>query len=227
MTASTVPVFILGKRHEVPLGLTILKAYEYAGHRLVRGVGCRGGICGACATVYRLAGDHRRRAGLACQTAVRPGMILAPIAFYPAQRPLYDLEEGAVDPAATVLRVYPEAAHCLGCNACTKICPQGIDVMSYVAAVLRGDLEQASDLSFDCIMCGLCSTVCPAEITQFNVVLLARRLYARYMVKGSANVPTRTSEIRGGKYEAELQHLMAAEVQELKELYAARDMIVK
>jgi len=34
--------------------------------RLVRGIGCRGGVCGACATIYRVEGEsdrHRRRAG--------------------------------------------------------------------------------------------------------------------------------------------------------------------
>jgi ferredoxin len=49
-----VTVYIMGQAYQVPAGLTILKAMEYAGFRLVRGVGCRGGFCGACATVYRL-----------------------------------------------------------------------------------------------------------------------------------------------------------------------------
>ena len=223
MSAPTVPVLILGKPYEVPLGLTILKAYEHAGFRMVRGVGCRGGICGACATVYRLAGDHRRRAGLACQTAVRAGMILAPVPFYPTSRPQYDLESFG-DPALRVVEVYPELQNCLGCNACNKICPQGIDVMGYVAAILRGDLEKVSDLSFDCVMCGLCASTCPAEISQMNAALLARRLYSRYMVKGSSKVPTRVAEIRSGQYDADLARLQTANVSELKELYAAREL---
>jgi hypothetical protein len=49
-----VPIFIMGKRYEVPASLTIQKAFEYAGYQLIRGCGCRGGICGACGTVYRL-----------------------------------------------------------------------------------------------------------------------------------------------------------------------------
>ena len=47
-------IFIYNQRYEVPEGLTILKAFEWAGFRLTRGVGCRGGFCGACGTVYRL-----------------------------------------------------------------------------------------------------------------------------------------------------------------------------
>ena len=222
MSAPTVPVTIMGKRYDVPPGLTILKAYEHAGHQLVRGVGCRGGVCGACATVYRMEGDHRRRACLACQTAVQPGMILAPIHSYPVNRPVYELGELG-GPRRAVLRIYPEVQKCLGCNACNKICPQGIDVMGYVAAILAGDLEKAADLSFDCVMCGLCATTCPAEISQFNAALLARRVHARYLVKGSPNVRNRTAEIRDGKYTADLLRLAAAGEAELKTLYAARE----
>lgn len=222
MTTPTVPVTIMGKRYDVPPGLTILKAYEYAGHQLVRGVGCRGGVCGACATVYRIAGDHRRRGCLACQTAVQPGMILAPVHSFPTNRPAYELDE-LQDPRRAVLRVYPEVQRCLGCNACNKICPHGIDVMGYVAAILAGDLEKAADLSFDCVMCGLCATTCPAEISQFNAALLARRLYARNLVKASPNVRTRTAEIRSGKYGPELARLAAAGEAELKQLYAGRE----
>lgn len=226
MTSRTASVTIMGKRYEVPHGLTILQAYERAGYRLVRGVGCRGGVCGACATVYRLGRDHRRRACLACQTAVQSGMTLSPIHSYPTNRPDYDVVRLA-DPARAVLSVYPEVEKCLGCNACNKICPHNIDVMGYVAAILRGDLEKAADLSFDCIMCNLCATTCPAEISQANAALLARRVYARYMVKGSPNVPTRTAEIRAGTYDQRLLDLAGANEAQLKSLYAARDFAVK
>ena len=222
MSVPAVSVSIMGKRYDIPLGLTILKAYEYAGYQLVRGVGCRGGLCGACATIYRTTGSHHRRACLACQTAVQEGMILAPVQFYPANRPDYELAD-LQEPVRATVEVYPELANCLGCNACTKICPQGIDVMTYVAAILRGDLEKAADLSFDCIMCGLCATTCPAEISQFNAALLARRLFARYLVKGSANVPRRTAEIRSGQYTEELGRLAHLDDAALKKLYAARE----
>ena len=48
-----VNVFVMGKKYEVPASLTIMKALEYAGYKLVRGCGCRNGFCGACATIYR------------------------------------------------------------------------------------------------------------------------------------------------------------------------------
>jgi len=46
--ASTIPIYIMGKRYDVPETLTIMKAMEFAGFKFIRGAGCRGGICGAC-----------------------------------------------------------------------------------------------------------------------------------------------------------------------------------
>ena len=43
-----IPIYIMGKRYDVPESLTVMKAIEYAGFKLVRGCGCRGGFCGAC-----------------------------------------------------------------------------------------------------------------------------------------------------------------------------------
>jgi ferredoxin len=223
MTTPNVRITIMDKRYEVPEGLTILKAYEYAGYQLVRGVGCRGGVCGACATVYRMEGDSRRRACLACQTEVLPGMILAPIHSYPTNRPEYDVAKIG-DPRRAVVDLFPEVQKCLGCNACNKICPQTIDVMGYVAAIIAGDLERASDLSFDCILCGMCATTCPAEISQHNAALLARRVYARHLVQGSENVQRRTAELRAGTYTADLKKLASSSEDEMKKLYAAREV---
>ncbi|MCX7844910.1 MAG: 2Fe-2S iron-sulfur cluster binding domain-containing protein, partial [Candidatus Bipolaricaulota bacterium] len=114
-----VTVFIMGQAYQVPAGLTILKALEYAGFRLTRGVGCRGGFCGACATVYRLPGDYRLYADLACQTTVKDGMYLALLPSTPAERKRYDLKR--VKPSGeTLLALYPELARCVACNTCTK-----------------------------------------------------------------------------------------------------------
>ena len=54
-----VNVYLFGKKYEVPEGLTIMTAMEYAGYELVRGCGCRNGFCGACATIYRIKGTGR------------------------------------------------------------------------------------------------------------------------------------------------------------------------
>jgi ferredoxin len=132
-------IFVLGQRYEVPEELTILKALEWAGFRLKRGVGCRAGFCGACGTVYRKVGDYRLYYALACQTVIEPGMVLGQIPFFPAQRATYALE--SLQPAGeTLLELYPEILRCFGCNTCTKACPQEIDVLAYMAAALRGPL---------------------------------------------------------------------------------------
>ena len=52
-----VNIYLYGKKYEVPESLTIMNAMEYAGYQLVRGVGCRCGFCGACATIYRIKGQ--------------------------------------------------------------------------------------------------------------------------------------------------------------------------
>ena len=187
----SVSIYIMGKRYEVPQGLTIMKALEHAGYRLVRGVGCRGGFCGACGTVYRTEGDYKIKVGLACQAVVEDGMHLTQIPFFPANKSVYDITE--VEPTAEeILKEYPELYRCVACNTCTKSCPQDIEVMDYVQAALRGDIAKAADLSFDCIMCGLCAARCPAEIVQYHIGLLARRLYGRYVAPKAAHVQTAT-----------------------------------
>ena len=96
--AKMIPVYIMGKKYEVPDSLTIMKAVEYAGYKYIRGCGCRGGICGACATVYRKPGDYHIRTGLACQTVVEPDMYLTQIPFFPANSAEYDFEDDECRP---------------------------------------------------------------------------------------------------------------------------------
>ena len=86
IAAKLIPIYIMGKRYEVPEGLTIMKAMEYAGYILIRGCGCRGGTCGACGTVYRKPGDYKLQVALACQKTVEPDMYIAQIPFFPANR---------------------------------------------------------------------------------------------------------------------------------------------
>ncbi len=221
MEPETIAVYVMGQRVEVPSTLTILRALEYAGYTLTRGVGCRGGFCGACATVYRIKGDPRLYFALACQTVVRPEMYLAQIPFFPAQRADYHLE--ALEPTpATLFSLYPELLRCLACGTCTKACPQGIDVRAYMAAAMRGDIAAVADASFDCIACGLCSARCPVEETQYNVALLARRLYGRYLAKRSEHLAQRVEAISRGEFDGELEALRALNVAELRERYDAR-----
>lgn len=218
-----VRIYIMGKPYDVPAGLTIMKAMEYAGYRFIRGAGCRAGFCGACATIYRKKGDYKLYTALACQTTVEDGMYLTQIPFVPANRAKYDLNE--IKPTGTTLvEFYPELARCVSCNTCTKACPQELDVMLYVQAALRGDYETVANLSFDCIQCGLCAARCPAEIVHYHVAQMARRIYGKYFQPKSPYLPIRLKEIEEGKYEEELNKLMTMSLEELKKLYENRDI---
>ena len=210
-----VPIYIMGKRYHVPPSLTIMKAMEYAGYTLVRGVGCRGGFCGACGTVYRIKDDPKLYFGLACQTVVKPEMYLGQIPFFPAKRASYDITQLKPE-AATLFKTYPELLHCLGCGTCTKACPQELNVKGYMAAAMRGDIAAVANLSFDCIMCGLCAARCPAEEPQYNIAILSRRLYGRYLAPRSEHLAKRVVEVREQRYDAELAELKSLDMDELK-----------
>jgi succinate dehydrogenase/fumarate reductase-like Fe-S protein len=216
-----IPIYIMGKRYEVPSSLTIMRAMEWAGYTLVRGVGCRSGFCGACATVYRIKDDAKLYFGLACQTVVKAEMYLGQIPFFPAKRASYDLTRLKPE-AATLFKTYPELLRCLGCGTCTKACPQELNVKNYMAAAMRGDIAAVANLSFDCIMCGLCAARCPAEEPQYNIAILARRLYGRYLAPRSAHLRQRIGEIQIGKYDSEIADLKSLDLFALKERYKAR-----
>ena len=159
-----VNVFLMGKKYSVPSNLTIMGAMEYAGYQLIRGCGCRNGFCGACATIYRIKGDRELKACLACQTKVEDNMYVATLPFFPLVKQVYDMEK--VAPTEQIMmQLYPEIYSCIGCNACTKVCPQGLNVMQYIAYAQRGEYEKCAEASFDCVMCGICSSRCPAGIS--------------------------------------------------------------
>jgi formate hydrogenlyase subunit 6/NADH:ubiquinone oxidoreductase subunit I len=221
--AETVRVFLMGKQHEVPRGLTIQKAMEYSGYRLLRGCGCRGGFCGACGTVYRVGADYKLKVGLACQTVVEDQMYLAQIPFFPAVKASYQIEDLPAT-AETIISLYPEVLRCVGCNTCRKVCPQEIEVMRYIAAAQRGDIAKVADLSFDCLMCGLCASRCPAEIVQYHVAILARRLYSRHVAKPAAHLSQCVARIDRGECEADLDAMVAADGAKLRSLYNAREI---
>lgn len=217
-----VTIFVMGKKYTVPYDLTIMKAMEYAGHQFRRGSGCRGGYCGACATLYRTKGSYKLEGALACQKIVEDGMYIAQIPFNPAEKMTYDIEKVRPD-ANTMLEYYPELSRCLACNTCTKACPQDLDVMDYVQASLRGDVSLAAKLSFDCISCGLCAVRCPAEIVPYNVATLARRLHAKYVDGPSEHVLERVKEVEDGIYDEKIKKMMTASKEELTEMYNNRE----
>lgn len=221
--AKMVTVFIMGKGYKVPADATIMGAIEYAGYLIKRGAGCREGFCGACATVYRMPGDYKIYTGLACTTLVEEGMWLAQLPASPAHKAIYDIKKIKPE-VATIQSLYPEVFRCVACNTCTKACPQDLEVMDYIQEAKRGNIEAVMDLSFDCVMCGLCAIRCPAEIVQFNVGLLCKRLYGRYLAPESKELSKRLKEIKSRKFDSEFKELMTAKKSELKKKYYDRDL---
>jgi len=218
-----IPIYIMGKQYMVPPSLTIQKAMEYSGYKLLRGCGCRAGFCGACGTLYRIAGDYRLKIGLACATMVEPNMYLTQIPFFPGEHKTYKLDKITATPE-TLFSIYPEVLRCLQCGTCTKSCPQDIDVRAYMAAAMRGDIAAVADKSFDCIMCGLCAARCPAEEVQYNIGILCRRLYGRYIAPRAQHLAERVEEIQAGKYDDEIAELMAMGKEDLAQRYNTRDI---
>jgi heterodisulfide reductase subunit C len=221
--ARMVDIYIMGRHYQVPEGLTILTAMEYCGYRLIRGCGCRAGFCGACATIYNFKNDPQLRYDLACQKTVEPGMYLVQVPFFPAVKALYNLEE--MKPSGEqLLALYPDLVKCFGCNTCTKTCPQELEVMWFVSDALRGDIPEVASKSFDCVMCGLCAARCPQGLAPYNVALLARRLYGRYLAPTSRHLEERIAEIEAGKFDAEIAELKRTAEKELRRRYAAREI---
>ena len=205
-----VPIYIMGKRYVVPDALTIMGALEYAGYKLIRGVGCRAAFCGACATVYRVENDPKLYIGLACGTQVQPGMHLTQIPFYPADRAHYQLDK--LEPTfSTLVKLYPQVLKCLGCGTCTKSCPQDLQVKDYMAAAMRGDIA-------------MCVSRCPAEEAQPNIAILARRLYGSYLAPKAQHLAERVAEIQAGKFDEGLARIKALPDAELRQIYNTRDI---
>ncbi|MBD3403194.1 4Fe-4S dicluster domain-containing protein [candidate division GN15 bacterium] len=221
--AKQIPIYIMGKQYMVPESLTIMKAIEYAGYKYIRGCGCRGGVCGACATVYRKPGEYKIRTGLACQTVVEPEMYLTQLPFYPANRATYTFDE-LEGKAEEVFALYPELFRCVACNACSKVCPMDVEVMDVISAIKQGDLKEASELSFDCIQCGLCASRCMGELPQYHIAQLARRLNGAYLTPRAEHLKTMVANIEAGRFAKGLEELKGADEETLRTVYSDREM---
>ena len=218
-----VTVYLLGKKYSVPATLTIMDAMEYAGFKLVRGCGCRSGFCGACAVIYRLKGSTELKVVLSCQTKVEEGMCVGKIDSFPINKRTFNIEE--IKASDNIVgQLYPEIFSCIGCNACTKGCPQGLNVMQYIAYAQRGELEKCAEESFDCVSCGCCSVRCPAEISHPMVALLARRLTGKYIAPEAKHLTKRVEEIHEGAYDDLIEQIMQKPLTEMQELYNNRDI---
>ena len=221
--ANKITIHLFGKRYTVPDNLTIIKAIEYCGYELTTGIGCRHGFCGACACVYRIRGERELHYCLACETKVQDKMYIATLPYFPLEKQVYEIDEIKPD-KQIMMQLYPEIYSCIGCNRCTQVCPQGLDVKQYIAYAQEGDFKACADESFNCIMCNCCSTVCPAQISHPEVAMLARRLNGRYVTPKAEHLEERVAEIRRGGLTDDVKDLMHLSDEEIREKYADRDI---
>lgn len=218
----SVKIFLFGKEYWVPENLTVMTAMEYVGYRLVRGCGCRNGFCGACATFYRV-NDGTTQVCLACQTRVQDNMHIAVMPSFPIEKRIYDIEK--ISPAESVmLQLYPELHNCIGCNICTKNCPQGLNVKGYVSKAKNADFKGCAEESFECVMCGACASKCPARIPQSQVAMTARRINGKYLSPTCEHLEKRVNEIKNGEFNELIEALMQKPIEEIKELYNNREI---
>ena len=76
-----VRIQVEGEASLVPASITILDALILAGHRYLRGCGCRVGACGECAVQVRVSDCRHSASELACEARVRPDIDITRIPF--------------------------------------------------------------------------------------------------------------------------------------------------
>ncbi|WP_420906083.1 4Fe-4S dicluster domain-containing protein [Candidatus Magnetaquiglobus chichijimensis] len=210
---------------QVPSGKTILSALEAVGIGPVRGVGCRGGVCGACAVLFRVPSQtHAMSAGLMCQQTVLDGMEILPLPHVPVKKQPHRLELPEDEtPAHHVLRLYPEVNHCVMCGECVRMCPMDLDVMGYVGMIKRGDLKSAARESFTCIQCQLCVIRCPASISQPNAALAARRWLGAHQEPRAEHLTRMVEKVDSGRFTAIFRWMRRMDPMEFQALYLRRE----
>lgn len=97
--------------------------------------------------------------------------------------------------------------------------------MWFMSDAMRGDIKEMANKSFDCVMCGLCAARCPQGLVPYNVALLARRLYGRYLTPKSQHLEDRITEIEAGKFDAELAELEKMDIAALGRRFDERPIL--
>jgi Pyruvate/2-oxoacid:ferredoxin oxidoreductase delta subunit/ferredoxin len=217
-----VTIEIDGEVHSVSEGITLIQAMWRIGRPMIHGVGCLGGVCGACPVMVRHKvgpgaegygapnpNQMESKTSLACQTPVQAGMA---VTFLPSDQSIKAIAPlpAAAPDRQTIFKFYPETKRCTACRSCTSVCPQGIDVMGGVRAAINGDLSAVAEKFTSCVMCGLCATVCEVRIRPHRVGMYARRLSGAFYPKAPLALLQRIEEIGSGKYEAEWDRMMSS-----------------
>lgn len=217
-----VNISIDGKSFQVPDGISAVQALWHCGMDPRHGIGCLGGVCGACTMTWKT-GSVPFRTGLGCQTPVCEGMEIRFMEtdfprYVPYQtRPWETVKRGELNETSLrnhFLETLPTTRRCVACGACTAVCPQNIDVMKGVKETLNGNFREVSDLFLNCVMCGFCALVCETKVYPHLAGLYGRRMKGIFLDPESLALSERIRQIDSGFYDEEWLRLLAAPVQE-------------
>jgi len=203
-----VEIFIMGKKYSIPSELTVQKAMEYAGFQIIRGCGCRGGVCGACVIVYRTPKSTKIQTGLACLTQVQEGMMFE---YLNSDNFILTTYEKTINSNSYILKPGTEAS--LYSDSYIKKINNEKILKQHIM------IEKAAKLSQECVMCGLCAARCPAELPPHYIGLLCRRLYGKYLVPVYPHVSKRLRQLDSGEFDEEMDKIVRLSIEELREEY--------
>jgi len=206
----------------VPDGISAIQALWHSGMDPRHGIGCLGGVCGACVITWKTE-SVAFRTGLGCQTPVCEGMDIRfmvmdlPRSVPFRTRPWETIGRGKLgesDLKSHFLETLPTTRRCVACGACTAVCPQNIDVMKGVKETLNGNFSGVADLFLNCVMCGFCALVCETKVYPHLAGLYSRRITGIFLTPESQALEERIREIDSGFYDDAWVRLLADPVQE-------------
>lgn len=201
-SSDQVSVQFMGKTYRVSKDSTLMGAVLETGWEPAGELGCLGGCCGACATLYRLPDETHVRTGLACRIPVQDGVSFSLVGRYPCPKPTDDLAT-IEDPKQALFDLFPEITGCRKCGSCVLACPQGIDVMRGIWCAVFGNFREAADLFHSCVQCGLCAYVCLASLRPLWVGTYVRRVQGALLENAPPEIGTRLDQINVGPYQPE------------------------
>lgn len=208
MKGPLINIFISGKPFSVPQGMNAIQAIWYCGIDLTHGIGCLGGVCGACTMTYKI-GDTPVKTALACQTMIMEGMNLSlyqpdfirSVPYKTFLDPSKQMDNS--DLKTHFNETLSSTRRCVSCGACTMVCPQEIDAMKGVKEAINSNFKIVSDLFLNCVMCGLCASVCEVKVFPHLVGLYSRKAAALFLLPKCLQLAERIEEIKGGRYDTE------------------------
>lgn len=208
MPAQFINITISGKPFSVPQGMNAIQAIWHCGIDLTHGIGCLGGVCGACTMTYKI-GNTPVKTALACQTMVVEGMNFSlyqpdfkrSVPYKTSLDPAKQMENS--DLKAHFNETLSSTRRCVSCGACTMVCPQEIDAMKGVKEAINSNFKTVSDLFLNCVMCGLCASVCEVNVLPHLVGLYSRKVTALFLTPKNLQLARRIEEIKEGRYDPE------------------------